>query len=143
VKKASEEDWSTEYNDLIISIKIVDSIEEAIDHINNYGSHHTDSIITEDKEVANTFLKYVDSSSVMLNTSTRFADGFRYGKGAEIGISTGKIHARGPTGLEGILIYKYILLGKGQKVADYVGTNAKKYSHKQLNTRYENALNKF
>jgi glutamate-5-semialdehyde dehydrogenase len=143
VKKASEEDWSTEYNDLIISIKIVDSIEEAIDHINNYGSHHTDSIITEDKEVANTFLKYVDSSSVMLNTSTRFADGFRYGKGAEIGISTGKIHARGPTGLEGLLIYKYILLGKGQKVADYVGTNAKKYSHKQLNTTYENALNKF
>ncbi|NMC77552.1 MAG: glutamate-5-semialdehyde dehydrogenase [Candidatus Methanofastidiosa archaeon] len=143
VSKASELDWSTEYNDLIISIKIVDSIEDAVNHINNYGSHHTDTILTEDKAAAEYFLRYVDSSSVMLNASTRFADGFRYGKGAEVGISTGKIHARGPTGMEGLLIYKYLLLGKGQIVADYVGRNAKEYSHKKLNTTFEEALKKF
>ena len=143
VKKSTEEDWSKEYNDLIISIRIVDSIKEAVDHINNYGSHHTDTIITEDKEAADYFLRYVDSSSVMLNASTRFADGFRYGKGAEIGISTGKIHARGPTGMEGLLIYKYMLLGKGQKVADYVGANARPYSHKKLDNTVDDALKKF
>ena len=132
VKKAKEKDWSTEYNDLIISIKIVRSIEEALDHINKYGSHHTDAIITSDKKAGEYFLNFVDSSSVMLNASTRFADGFRYGKGAEIGISTGKIHARGPTGMEGMLIYKYKLIGNGHKVSDYVGKNAKPYTHKKL-----------
>ncbi len=143
VKMATEDDWSKEYNDLVISIKVVDSLKDAVNHINNYGSHHTDTIITEDRENADYFLRYVDSSSVMLNASTRFADGFRYGKGAEVGISTGKIHARGPTGMEGLLIYKYILLGKGQKVADYVGSNAKRYSHKKLNDTIEDALKKF
>ena len=129
---ASEEDWRTEYNDLILSIKIVDSIEEAIDHINKYGSHHTDAIITENNATASRFIDLVDSSSVMWNASTRFADGFRYGKGAEVGISTNKIHARGPVGMEGLLIYKYALLGNGHKVADYVGKNARKYTHKKL-----------
>ena len=129
---ATEEDWKTEYNDLILSIKIVDSIEEAIDHINKYGSHHTDAIITESKNTASRFIDLVDSSSVMWNASTRFADGFRYGKGAEVGISTNKIHARGPVGMEGLLIYKYALLGNGHKVADYAGKNARKYTHKKL-----------
>ncbi len=143
VKKASNDDWSKEYNDLIISIKIVDSLIEAVEHINNYGSHHTDAIITEDKNSADYFLRYVDSSSVMLNASTRFADGFRYGKGAEIGISTGKIHARGPTGMEGLLIYKYMLIGRGQKVADYVGAKARTFSHKKIDNTIEDALKKF
>lgn len=129
---ASQEDWRTEYNDLILSIKIVDSIEEAIDHINKYGSHHTDAIVTENKTAAGRFINLVDSSSVMWNASTRFADGFRYGKGAEVGISTNKIHARGPVGMEGLLIYKYALLGNGHKVADYAGKNARKYTHKKL-----------
>jgi glutamate-5-semialdehyde dehydrogenase len=129
---ATEEDWRTEYNDLILSIKIVDSIEEAIEHINRYGSHHTDAIITENKTNASKFIDLVDSSSVMWNASTRFADGFRYGKGAEVGISTNKIHARGPVGMEGLLIYKYALLGNGHKVADYVGKTARKYTHKKL-----------
>lgn len=132
VKKAKERDWSTEYNDLIISIKVVKSLEDAVIHINKYGSHHTDTIITEDKKASEYFLNFVDSSSVMLNASTRFADGFRYGKGAEIGISTGKIHARGPTGMEGMLIYKYKLIGNGHKVSDYVGKNAKPYTHRKL-----------
>lgn len=130
---ATEEDWRTEYNDLILSIKIVDSLDEGIDHINKYGSHHTDAIVTEDKRNASRFIELVDSSSVMWNASTRFSDGFRYGKGAEVGISTNKIHARGPVGMEGLLIYKYMLLGKGHKVADYVGKNARKYTHKKLN----------
>lgn len=137
-KRASEKDWSTEYNDLIISIKIVKSLEEAVSHINKYGSRHTDAIITDDKKSADYFLNYVDSSSVILNASTRFADGFRYGKGAEIGISTGKIHARGPTGMEGILIYKYILLGNGHKVSDYVGKNAKSFIHRKIDKTLTN-----
>ncbi len=107
-------------------------VKKAVAHINKYGSHHTDTIITEDKKASEYFLNFVDSSSVMLNASTRFADGFRYGKGAEIGISTGKIHARGPTGMEGMLIYKYKLIGNGHKVSDYVGKNAKPYTHRKL-----------
>ncbi len=130
---ATEGDWKTEYNDLILSIKIVDSLEEGIDHINKYGSHHTDAIVTEDRTNASKFIDLVDSSSVMWNASTRFSDGFRYGKGAEVGISTNKIHARGPVGMEGLLIYKYVLLGNGNKVADYVGKNARKYTHQKLN----------
>jgi len=140
VKRAKEKDWSTEYNDLIISIKVVKSIEDAVSHINRYGSHHTDTIITEDKKSADYFLNFIDSSSVMLNASTRFADGFRYGKGAEIGISTGKIHARGPTGMEGLMIYKYKLIGKGQKVSDYVGKNALPFTHKKLTKNFEQGL---
>ncbi len=134
VLHATEEDWRTEYNDLILSIKIVDSLEEGIDHINKYGSHHTDAIVTEDKNNAGRFIDLVDSSSVMWNASTRFSDGFRYGKGAEVGISTNKIHARGPVGMEGLLIYKYALIGSGHKVADYVGKNAKKYTHRRLDS---------
>ncbi len=134
VLHASEEDWRTEYNDFILSIKIVDSLDEGINHINKYSSHHTDAIVTEDKRNAGKFIDLVDSSSVMWNASTRFSDGYRYGKGAEVGISTNKIHARGPVGMEGLLIYKYVLLGKGHKVADYVGKNARKYTHKKLNT---------
>lgn len=137
LSKATEEDWSLEYNDLILSIKVVDNIKEAIDHINTFGSHHTDGIITEDALRRKEFTGLVDSSSVMVNASTRFADGYRYGKGAEVGISTNKIHSRGPVGMEGLLIYKYILLGKGQIVADYAGENAKPYTHKKLNLKFE------
>jgi glutamate-5-semialdehyde dehydrogenase len=138
--RATEEDWKTEYNDLILSIKIVDSLEEAIEHINQYGSHHTDAIITENKAASRRFIDLVDSSSVMWNASTRFADGFRYGKGAEVGISTNKIHARGPVGMEGLLIYKYALLGNGHKVADYVGKTARKYTHKKLKASFSEKM---
>ncbi|MGB3458920.1 MAG: glutamate-5-semialdehyde dehydrogenase [Halobacteriota archaeon] len=132
IKAASEEDWRTEYNDLIISIKVVDGVDEAIAHINQYGSGHTDAIVTGNKERARKFLQFVDSSSVMHNASTRFSDGFRYGKGAEVGISTYKVHARGPVGLEGLVIYKYLLVGKGHTVAPYVGTDAKEFTHMKL-----------
>jgi len=110
---ASEEDWSTEYNAPILSVRLVDSLDEAIAHINRYGSHHTDSIITESFSDARRFLAEVDSSSVMVNASTRFADGFEYGLGAEIGISTDKLHARGPVGLEGLTSEKYVVFGDG------------------------------
>jgi glutamate-5-semialdehyde dehydrogenase len=111
---ASEEDWSTEYLAPILAIKIVDGIDAAIEHINSYGSHHTDAIMTQDYAKARQFLAQVDSSSVMVNASTRFADGFEYGLGAEIGISTDKFHARGPVGLEGLTSQKYIVFGQGQ-----------------------------
>ena len=111
---ATEEDWYTEYLGPILAIKVVSGIEEAIEHINQYGSHHTDSIITENYSLAREFLAGVDSSSVMINASTRFADGFEYGLGAEIGISTDKIHARGPVGLEGLTSQKWIVFGDGQ-----------------------------
>ena len=116
---ATEEDFKTEYLDYILSVKIVDNIDDAINHINKYGSHHTDCIITEDKDSADKFMSLVDSAGVYQNCSTRFADGFRYGFGAEVGISTGKIHARGPVGLDGLVTYKYKLVGTGQIVADY------------------------
>ena len=111
--EATEEDWSTEYLAPVLSIKVVDRMEDAITHINHYGSHHTDAIVTEDFSRARKFLREVDSSSVMINASTRFADGFEYGLGAEIGISTDKIHARGPVGLEGLTSEKYVVLGDG------------------------------
>lgn len=132
VKAAADEDWSTEYSDLILSIKLVDSVDEAIKHINGYGSHHTDAIITAEKNTFDRFFARVNSAGVFWNASTRFADGFRYGFGAEVGISTGKLHPRGPVGLEGIVTYKYKLLGKGHIVADYSGDNAKKFTHKKL-----------
>lgn len=116
---ATEEDFKTEYLDFIISVKIVDDLEEAIVHINRYGSHHTDCIITENTATAEKFMQYVDSAGVYQNCSTRFADGYRYGFGAEVGISTGKLHARGPVGLEGLCTYKYKLFGNGNIVADY------------------------
>jgi glutamate-5-semialdehyde dehydrogenase len=114
LKAAVEEDWHTEYLDAILSIKIVANVDEAIDHINTYSSQHTDSIITEDYSRAMRFLREVDSASVMVNASTRFADGFEYGLGAEIGISNDKLHARGPVGLEGLTSLKYLVLGHGE-----------------------------
>lgn len=132
VKIATEHDWKTEYLDFILSIKVVKNIDEAINHINKYGSKHTDAIITKNKKIAEHFIDLVDTSSVMWNCSTRFSDGFRYGKGAEVGISTGKIHSRGPVGLEGLVIYKYVLVGKGQIVSTYSGKKAKKFTHKIL-----------
>ncbi len=122
------ENWHHEYLDYKVSVKIVDGIDEAIDHINTYGSGHTDAIITENKELAEKFMQSVDSASVMVNCSTRFADGFRYGFGAEVGISTSKIHARGPVGLEGLLSYKYRLIGHGDIVADYA-QGKKQFKH--------------
>ena len=116
---ATEEDWKKEYSDLIVSIKVVDGVNEAIEHINRYGSRHTESIVTESHDVASRFMEFVDAANVFQNASTRFSDGFRYGLGAEVGISTGKLHARGPVGLEGLTIYKYKLFGKGHTVASY------------------------
>jgi glutamate-5-semialdehyde dehydrogenase len=130
IKKASEKDWKTEYLDLILSIKIVDSLQEAIDHINYFGSHHTDGIITKNKDRSQKFLNEVDSAVVLHNASTRFSDGYRFGFGAEVGISTEKIHARGPMGLDGLVSYKYIVLGNGQTVSSYIGKNAKQFTHK-------------
>ncbi|MDR2846042.1 MAG: glutamate-5-semialdehyde dehydrogenase [Candidatus Methanoplasma sp.] len=134
---AKEEDWDTEYNDLIISVKVVDSISEAIDFINVHGSHHTDAIITKNRDKQVEFIRSVDSADVFINASTRFADGYRFGKGAEVGISTNKIHSRGPVGMEGIMIYKYVLLGNGQIVGDYVGKDAKKFKHERIDAKLE------
>lgn len=137
VKPAAETDWKTEYLDYILSIKIVDSLDQAIEHINTYGSGHTDCIVTENKKTAAGFMSTVDSADVFWNCSTRFSDGFRFGLGAEVGISTNKIHARGPVGLEGLLIYKWHLTGTGQTVSEYSGPNAKKFKHKKLNKEYK------
>jgi glutamate-5-semialdehyde dehydrogenase len=131
VKPATEKDWSTEYLDYIISIKVVDGLDEAIEHINHYGSRHTDTIVTANKSNAERFMDLVDSANVLWNCSTRFSDGYRYGLGAEVGVSTNKIHARGPVGLEGLVIYKWKLFGTGQIVADYA-LNKKKFKHKKL-----------
>jgi len=131
VKAATEEDWNTEYLDYTISVKVVDSIDEAINHINKYGSGHTDCIITDSKENADLFMSLVDSANVFWNCSTRFSDGFRFGFGAEVGISTSKIHARGPVGLDGLLIYKYKLIGNGHIVDDYA-KKIKNFKHKPI-----------
>lgn len=130
-KEATEEDNKTEYLDYILSVKIVENLQQAIDHINFYGSHHTDCIITENKETAEIFMDLVDSAGVYQNCSTRFADGYRYGFGAELGISTGKLHARGPVGLEGLVSYKYKLFGEGQIVEDYA-LGRKSFHFKEL-----------
>jgi glutamate-5-semialdehyde dehydrogenase len=127
-----EKDWETEYSDLILAVKIVDSLEEAIAHINDYGSKHTDAIVTEDAEAAKTFLALVNAAGVYHNCSTRFADGFRYGFGAEVGISTQQMPPRGPVGLEGLVTYKYQLTGDGHVVATYTGVNAKSFNHKDF-----------
>ena len=125
------ESWHREYLDLILAIKLVSDVDEAISHINTYGSHHTDCIITENDETARRFMTLVDSAGGYQNASTRFADGFRYGFGAEVGISTSKIHARGPVGLEGLVSYKYKLLGHGQIVGDYA-SGKKKFHFRDL-----------
>lgn len=125
------ESFHHEYVDLIIALKIVGGVDEAINHINTYGSHHTDCILTQNAETAEKFMTLVDSANVYQNASTRFADGFRYGFGAEVGISTSKIHARGPVGLEGLLSYKYKLFGRGDIVGDYA-SGKKHFIHKDL-----------
>ncbi|MGH9737295.1 MAG: glutamate-5-semialdehyde dehydrogenase [Candidatus Acidiferrales bacterium] len=128
---ATEEDWRSEYAALILSVKVVGNLDEAIDHINHYGSHHTDAIVTEESAAAAKFMNEVDSAGVFQNASTRFADGFRYGFGAEVGISNGKLHARGPMGLEGLTTYKYKLYGSGQIVADYA-SGKRRFTHRRL-----------
>lgn len=129
---ATDADWWTEYLDLVLAVKVVSDLDEAIAHINQYGSHHTESIVTENKQTASRFLQAVDAASVLHNASTRFADGFRYGLGAEVGISTNRLHSRGPVGLEGLMIYKYILRGDGHVAGAYQGEDAKSFTHKPL-----------
>ena len=129
---ATEQDWETEYSDFILSIKIVDSLEGAIAHINEYGSRHTDAIITEDPTSVESFFGLVNSANIFHNCSTRFADGFRYGFGAEVGISTQQMPPRGPVGLEGLVTYKYQMTGDGHIVATYTGANAKAFTHQDL-----------
>ncbi|MHC4639602.1 MAG: glutamate-5-semialdehyde dehydrogenase [Planctomycetota bacterium] len=136
VTPAAEQDWSTEYLDYIISIKVVADLDQAIDHINRYGSGHTDTIVTSDKKTAKRFMDLADSANVFWNCSTRFSDGFRFGLGAEVGISTNKIHARGPVGLEGLVIYKYKLLGNGQTVEQY-SAGGKKFTHNNIDKKCE------
>ncbi|MBC6419827.1 MAG: glutamate-5-semialdehyde dehydrogenase [Prochloron sp. SP5CPC1] len=132
IAAATEEDWITEYSDLVLAIKVVTNIEEAIAHINTYGSKHTDAIVTEDETAAATFLNQVDTAGVYHNCSTRFADGFRYGFGAEVGISTQQMPPRGPVGLEGLVTYKYQLIGNGHLAATYSGAHAKSFTHRDL-----------
>jgi glutamate-5-semialdehyde dehydrogenase len=126
---ATDADWRTEYGDLILAIKVVDSVADAIDHINTNGSKHTESILTEDADAAARFMREIDAASVFHNASTRFADGYRFGLGAEVGISTGKTHARGPVGLEGLTTYKYHLEGDGHLVATYAGEDPRPFTH--------------
>ena len=127
----ADEEFHKEYLDLVLSVKIVADVSEAIAHINRFGSRHTDAILTENDETAERFMALVDSAGVYQNASTRFSDGFRYGFGAEVGISTSKIHARGPVGLEGLMTYKYKLYGHGQIVDDYA-SGKKSFHFKDL-----------
>jgi glutamate-5-semialdehyde dehydrogenase len=113
-KRAAKADWSEEYLDLILAVKVVDSLQEAIEHINTYGSHHSDTVVSDDQEETETFMRGVDSACVYANASTRFTDGYQFGFGAEIGISTDKLHARGPMALEELTTYKYLTYGHGQ-----------------------------
>lgn len=133
---ATDEDWATEYLDYELAIKVVDSMEDAIEHINRYGSGHTDAIITRSAEKAAAFMNLVDTGNAFWNCSTRFSDGFRYGFGAEVGISTNKIHARGPVGLDGLLIYKYKVIGHGH-IADDYATGVKRYTHKPIDKPFQ------
>lgn len=131
IELVAENEWHTEYGDLVLALKIVPGVNEAIDHIQRFGSAHTDAIVTNDSSAARTFLHRVDSAGVFHNASTRFADGYRYGFGAEVGISTSKLHARGPVGLEGLTTYKYLLRGQGQVIRDYRGPNARPFLHRR------------
>lgn len=137
VREATSEDWGAEYLDYIVSMKVVDDVDEAINHINTLGSHHTDAIITSNEKTAHRFMASLDSANVFWNASTRFSDGYRYGLGSEVGISTGKIHVRGPTGLEGLTIYKYYLEGDGHIVADYEDNKSKKFTHKPIDEEWK------
>ena len=128
----TEEDWRTEYGGPILSVKLVESLDEAVEHVNRYGSHHTETIVTADQAAAEAFLSRVDAAGVFHNASTRFADGFRYGFGAEVGVSTSRLHARGPVGLDGLVTYKYLLRGSGQVVATYSGKDARPFRHQKL-----------
>ena len=132
VREAAEADWDAEYGEPILAVRMVDSLEEAIAHIHAHGSGHTEAILTEDPAAAERFLAEVDAAGVYHNASTRFADGYRYGFGAEVGISTSRIHARGPVGLEGLLSSKYLLRGQGQRVSDYSGPDARPFLHRDL-----------
>ena len=136
VGAATAADWRTEYGDLELSIKVVSDVYEAIEHVNENGSKHTESIVTEDTDAAEAFMTGIDAASVFHNASTRFADGYRYGLGAEVGISTGKIHARGPVGLEGLTTYKYYLEGDGHLVASYSGEDALPFTHRELDAEW-------
>jgi len=129
INSATDLDWDTEYGVPILALKVVEDLDEALAHIRAHGSGHTEAIVTEDPEVAARFLAEVDAAGVFHNASTRFADGFRYGFGAEVGISTGRIHARGPVGIEGLLSYRYLLRGRGQRVEDYSGPSGKPFQH--------------
>lgn len=130
--RATHDDWTAEYSDLVVSIKVVDSLDEAIDHINQYGSNHTEAIVSADADIFERFFKGVNSAGIFWNASTRFADGFRYGFGAEVGISTNKLHPRGPVGLNGLVTYKYKLIGKGHAVSEYTGESAKQFTHRDI-----------
>jgi glutamate-5-semialdehyde dehydrogenase len=132
IKPATEEDWETEYSDLILSIKVVNDLEDGIAHINQYGSRHTEAIVTENDQAAAIFTAQVDAAGVFHNCSTRFSDGFRYGFGAEVGISTQKMPPRGPVGLEGLVTYKYQVTGKGHVVSSYSGETGKAFTHQDL-----------
>ena len=131
IEVMADAEFGTEYSDLVISVKLVEDVREAVEHINRFSSHHTDCILTEDEQAARYFMQMVDSAGVYQNCSTRFADGFRYGFGAEVGISTGKLHARGPVGLEGLVTYKYLLTGEGQIVGDYA-EGRKEFHHRDI-----------
>jgi len=137
VAPATVEDWQTEYLDYIVSIRVVTSMDDALNHINQYGSGHTDVIVTQDKKRAVYFMDHADTADAFLNCSSRFADGFRFGLGAEVGISTNKIHARGPVGLDGLMIYQWRLMGQGHRVADYSGQDGKTFTHTPLNKSFE------